>query len=154
MRSAISVENMPVGAKKKQTMQNNTDLIQRVSASIEVVNVRIARLASALNVSLDDHSAVNALMSSQPVQSVVNERRSTSAGMKLVSTGIERRQCHLREELRGLLVLRYHLETVSLNDHGLAVTHQAMVQAEEHLLRRGFKPGADGLKLNDFFNGN
>jgi len=46
------------------------------------------------------------------------------------------------------------LEATSLNENGLTVTHQAMVQAQEHLLRRGFKPDADGLSLDKFFNGN
>jgi len=69
-----------------------------------------------------------------------------------VSIGFDERQDHLREELRGLLILRYHMEASSLDKNGLAVTEQAMVQAEEHLLRRGFKPGADGLKLDEFFN--
>lgn len=135
-------------------MQNNQELIQRVSAAIEGLNVRIARLASALHVPLDERSAKRVLMSSRPVQSVVHERRATPVDLTRSSTGIERRQSHLREELRGLLVLRYHMEATSLNDNGLAVTQLAMVQAEEHLLRRGFKPGADGLHLDDFFNGN
>ncbi len=135
-------------------MQNNSELIQRVSASIEGLNVRIARLASALHVPLEDQSALRAVMTWHPVQPVVNDRRRAPAEPTRVSTGIERRQSHLREELRGLLVLRYHLETTSLNSNGLTVTHQAMVQAEEHLLRQGFKPGADGLRLDDFFNGN
>jgi hypothetical protein len=53
--------------------------------------------------------------------------------------------------LRGLLVLRLQLEATSLNNHGLRVTLQAMTQAEEHLIRQGFEPGADGLDLVDFF---
>lgn len=44
-------------------MHNHDELIQRLSASMEVLNARIARLASALHVSLDDPSAVAALMS-------------------------------------------------------------------------------------------
>src|SRR3989339_1014429 len=135
-------------------MQNNNELIQRVSASLEILNVRIARLASALHVPLNDRFALSALMSKHPVSPVVNERRTTMIDLAQVSTGFDRRQGHLREELRGWLLLRYHWKTTSLNDNGLTVTHQALVQAEEHLLRRGFKPGADGLSLDDFFNGN
>ncbi len=135
-------------------MQNDDELIRRVSASMEELNVRIARLASALHVPLEDQSALRALMAWHPAQPLVNERRVATAGPARVNTCIEHRQSHLREELRGLLVLRYHLETTSLNSNGLTVTHQAMEQAEEHLLRRGFRPGADGLRLDDFFNGN
>jgi hypothetical protein len=133
-------------------MQNDSDLIQRVSASIESINVRIARLASALHVPLNDQVAVNALMVSHPLPPVVTERRTIPVALAAVNSP-ERRQSHLRDELRGLLVLRYHMEATSLNDNGLTVTHQAMVQAEENLLRLGFKPGADGLSLDDFFNG-
>lgn len=49
-------------------------------------------------------------------------------------------------------MLRYHLETTSLNDNGFEATRQVMAQAEEHLVRQGFKPGAGGLGLNDFFD--
>ncbi|MDI1245864.1 MAG: hypothetical protein PSV24_10725 [Rhodoferax sp.] len=133
-------------------MQNDDELIQRVTASIEDLNVRIARLASALHVPLDDQAALSLLMAWHSEPPLVNERRSTPTWRASVRAGVERRQNHLREELRGLLVLRYHLETNSLNDNGLTVTHEAMVQAEEHLLRRGFKPGADGLHLDEFFN--
>lgn len=135
-------------------MQNNDELIQRLSASLESLNVRIARLASALHVPLNDRSALSELMSTHPVLPVVTERRTTTIDLAQVSIGFDRRQGHLREELRGLLILRYHMETTSLNDNGLTVTHQALVQAEEHLLRRGFKPGADGLRLDDFLNEN
>lgn len=135
-------------------MQNNDELIQRLSASMETLNGRIARLASALHVSLNDPVVVDALMSKRQMQTVVNERRRVNIDLVQVSISADRRQAHQHEELRGLLVLRYHMETISLNDNGLTVTRQAMVQAEEHLLRHGFKPGADGLDLDDFFNVN
>lgn len=133
-------------------MQNNDELIQRLSASMEALNVRIARLASALHVSLNDPAAVDALMSKRQMQTVVNERRRVKIDLAQVNISADRRQAHQHEELRGLLVLRYHLETTSLNDNGLVVTCEAMTQAEEHLIRQGFKPGADGLGLDDFFN--
>jgi hypothetical protein len=31
------------------------------------------------------------------------------------------------------------------------MTREVLVQAEDHLVRQGFKPGADGLGLDDFF---
>jgi len=133
-------------------MQNNSELIQRLSSSIEVINVRIARLSSVLRVPLNGRSALSALMLSPPASPLVDERSTTTTQVAQVSIGFDERQDHLREELRGLLILRYHMEASSLDKNGLAVTEQAMVQAEEHLLRRGFKPGADGLKLDEFFN--
>lgn len=131
-------------------MQNESDLTERVSAPIELVNVRIARLASALRVSLDDSAALNELMASHATPSTDHERRAISVELE---TGSERRQSHLRDELRGLLMLRGHMEVSSLKDNGLTVTYQAMAMAEAHMLRRGFKPGADGWSLDEVFNG-
>ena len=133
-------------------MQSNDELIERLSASMEGINARIARLASALNVPLNDPQAVNALMAKPQVEAVINERRSAQSDLAHVSVSSEHRQAHLHEELRGLLVLRYQMETASLDDNGLAVTREAMAQAEEHLIRQGFKPGADGVGLDKFFN--
>jgi hypothetical protein len=133
-------------------MPDNQTLIQRLSASMERVNVRIARLASAMHVPLDDPQAVAALMATDRIPTVAPERRKTSVDLAQVHISSDRRHAHEREELRGLLVLRYHMETASLNENGWVVTSEAMAQAEEHLLRNGFKPGADGLRLDGFFN--
>lgn len=133
-------------------MQDNHALIQRLSASMEALNVRIARLASALHVPLNDPLAVATLMATHPVQTVARERRKASIDLAQVNISSDRRQAHQHEELRGLLVLRYHMETTCLNENGWVVTCEAMKQAEEHLLRQGFKPGADGLGLDGFFN--
>lgn len=130
-------------------MQMNDELTQRLGASMEALNVRIARLAMALDVALNDRSEVSALMATRQMQPVAIERRTVSSQVGVTS---ERRRVHHREELRGLLVLRYHMETASLNDNGFTATRQMLLQAEEHLLSQGFKPGADGLGLDDFFN--
>lgn len=127
-------------------------MIQRLSASMEALNARIARLASALHVPLNDTQAVAALMATDQRPAMVQERRKASVDLAQVHISADRRHTHEREELRGLLVLRYHMETTSLNDNGWVVTSEAMAQAEEHLLRHGFKPGADGLRLDGFFN--
>lgn len=134
-------------------MQMNDNLTQRLEASMEALNIRIARLAMALDVSLDDSTEVAALMAMPQAGTVVVERRSGSSSASQVGLTSERRRVHQREELRGLLVLRYHMETTSLNDNGYAVTHQILVEAEQHLVRQGFKPGADGLRLDGFFDG-
>lgn len=132
-------------------MQINDDLSQRLGASMEALNARIARLAMALDVALNDRAAVDALMAKQHLQPVDNERRLASPNEPYVRVSSERRRAHKCEELRGLLVLRYHLEVTSLNDNGWKVTREVLVQAEDHLVRQGFKPGADGLGLDDFF---
>ncbi|MCF8159732.1 MAG: hypothetical protein K9J76_03410 [Polaromonas sp.] len=119
---------------------------------METLNARIARLASALHVPLNDPMAIAALMATHPVQAVFKERRKAALDMAHVNVDPDRREAHQHEELRGLLVLRYHMETTSLNDNGLLVTWEAMAQAEEILVRQGFKPGADGVGLDSFFN--
>lgn len=133
-------------------MQSNDELVERLSASMEGINARIARLASALNVPLSDQQAVNALMAAPPHEMVDSERRRARMDLAQVSVSSECRQAHQHEELRGLLVLRYRMETTSLDDNGLVVTREAMVLAEEHLIRQGFEPGADGVGLDKFFN--
>lgn len=135
-------------------MQVNDQLTQRLCTSMNGLNVRIARLASALHVSLNDPIAMDMLMATRQTQLIVNERRTASIGLAQVNVSADRRRSHLQEELRGLLVLRLQLEAASLNNNGLSVTLQAMTQAEEHLIRQGFEPGADGLDLNDFFKVN
>ena len=133
-------------------MQTDNDLTQRLQASMAALNARIARLAMALGVDLIDRAAVDAVMVKQLTLPGEVERRRASADGSHDTVTSERRQAHKREELRGLLVLRFQLETASLNDNGFAVTQHVMAQAEAHLVRQGFKPGADGLGLNDFFD--
>ncbi len=129
-------------------MQMTDETTQRLGESLQALNARIARLAMALDVALNDRAAVEAVMAKLPEPAPAQERRATTAP-RVTS---ERRQAFQRQELRGLLLLRYHLETTSLTDNGWVVTHQAMCQAEQHLLSHGFKPGADGLGLDDFFD--
>lgn len=133
-------------------MQDKHELIQRLSASMTALNVRIARLASALHVPLNDPRAVAALMATQPGPAIIEERRKSSIDLAQVQVSSDRRQALHHEELRGLLVLRYHMATTCLNENGWAVTREAMMQSEEHLLLQGFKPGADGLGIDSFFN--
>jgi len=133
-------------------MQMDDDATQRLSASVEVLNARIARLAMALGIELNNRAEVDALMATRQIQPVAVERRLARADESAAKVTPERRTAHRREELRGLLVLRYHLEANSLNNNGLTVTRQALTQAADHLVRQGFKPGADGLGLDDLFN--
>jgi hypothetical protein len=122
--------------------------------SIEELNVRIARLAIALGVSLKSNDQVTHLMSQSYVVAVPHERRGASERRLAPRDGAgpDRRLAHQREELRGLLVLRYELMKHYLNEVGLTATHEIMDEAEDHLLRRGFKPGADGVDMGRLFD--
>lgn len=111
------------------TEQALQEHVQRLSASIERLNARIARLAVALDVSLDKDSEVERVL-----QREVN------------ATG-DARHHRMREELRGLLVLRYGVATRYTQKLGAEVTRDLFIYAEEKLQREGFRPGADGIDL-------
>ena len=130
-------------------MQIDDDKARRMSASLEALNARIARLAMALDLSLDSQAVQDALMA-EPSKPVV-ERRQSGAGGGVLQGSSERRVAHKRNELRGLLALRHHLEAICVNENGLALTRQVLIDAQAHLVRQGFKPGADGLDLDELF---
>ena len=134
-------------------MQMDDDKVERVAASLEALNARIARLAMALGVALDDSAEVDSFVSTPQLKAVAAERRvgTLAASVPSAHVGADRRKAHQMEELRGLLVLRYHLETTCVTDNGLVLTRQVMVDAQAHLVRQGFKPGADGLGLDQIF---
>lgn len=131
-------------------MQIHDEAAQRLGSSLEALNARIARLAIGLGVSLDDRASVEQLMHQPQVSQVPQERGVARQSSAPAGSG-ERRVSHQREELRGLLVLRYQMETDSVKDNGLEVTRQIIEEAEVHMVHQGFKPGADGLGMEEFF---
>ncbi|MHB8950393.1 MAG: hypothetical protein ACYC4S_15215 [Rhodoferax sp.] len=118
------------------------------------LNMRIARLAIALGVALDNESEVATLMGEEHDTSVLHERRVSAAADDggHVHVGPECRLAHQRQELRGLLVMRYKVEKRYVDDAGITVMHQIMIEAEAQLERKGFKPGVDGIDLDRLFN--
>lgn len=128
--------------------------LQSMESSIEVLNARIARLAIGLGVSLDNEAEVARLLNQQhPASPVAHERRLSSGDLDTSHLGAnpDRRLAHKHEELRGLLVMRYGLETRYVDEVGVTATRQIMVEVEAHLVRDGFKPGADGIHLDRLF---
>ena len=127
--------------------------LRQMESSIEELNARIARLAIGLGVSLKNDDELARVMSYHTAPPVSQERRTASDGSNTSGTGSdsERRIAHKWDELRGLLVLRYGIETRYVNQVGVAVTQQLMTEAEANLLRNGFEPGADGIDLNRLF---
>ena len=120
-----------------------------MESSIEALNARIARLAIGLGVSLKSDAEVARVMNQRPVAAVTNERRGIPERRDTLRTGAgtDRRVAHKREELRGLLVLRYDVETRYVDEVGVIATRQILVEAEAHMVRAGFRPGADGMDL-------
>ena len=127
--------------------------LQQMELSIEGLNARIARLAIGLGVSLGSDDEVARVMSRHMVTHAASERRDVSNRREFTRTGsdADRRVDHQWEELRGLLVLRYGLETRYVDQVGVAATQQIMIEAEAHMERDGFKPGADGIDLDRLF---
>ena len=113
------------------TQQALQEHVGRLSFSVEQINARIARIAQTLHVSLDKDSDIEHAL-----------QRSTS------SSG-DARQRRLREELRGLLVLRYGMATSFSQKLGSSLTRELFAYAEENVQRSGFSDGADGMHLKD-----
>ncbi len=116
--------------------------LQRMETSIEELNARIARLAIALGVSLTNENELARVMHQLHAKSESHGLQSTP----------ERRQVCQWTELRGLLVLRYGVEKRFVDEVGVTVTRQLLVEAEAHLVRLGFQPGADGIDVHRLFD--
>lgn len=128
--------------------------LRQMASAIEALNARIARLAIGLGVSLDSNDDVVSAMTWLAPSSVAQERRVAPERREVVrmDRGSGRRVAHQREELRGLLVLRYGVETRYVEQVGVIATQQILIEVEAHLVRDGFKPGADGINLDRLFN--
>jgi hypothetical protein len=130
------------------------DRLQHMASSIEALNVRIARLAIGLGVSLKNDADVAQVMKRHPALPISLERRLAPDTHPASRAGsdTDRRMAHQWEELRGLLVLRYSVETRYVEQVGVLTTRQILVEAEALLVRDGFQPGADGIDLERLFN--
>lgn len=117
--------------------------LQRMALSIEEINARIARLALALGVSLQTEGGLSQLLHGPKPELEPHAFQSTP----------ERRVATKWLELRGLLVLRYGVEKRYVDEVGVSVTRQILVETEAHMLREGFQSGADGIDLNRLFDG-
>lgn len=127
-----------------------SERLHRMELGLEELNARIARLAIGLGVSLDREDQVARVMQHVHEVHVPVERRSGPAERRTTvrpGAGPDRRRAHKLAELRGLLVLRYSVEKSYVDQVGVTATRQMLVEAEEHLARDGFKPGADGINL-------
>lgn len=126
--------------------------LQRMSGSIEQLSARIARLASALDVDLQNESELDRVLNMDGGGAPAHERRA-AAYSALPAGSPERRKSHLREELRGLLVLRYGVTRRFVDRVGVDATRHILVNAQDQLEREGFKPGAAGADLRRLFDG-
>lgn len=143
---------MPIDLKPRSDL--NPDRLQQMEEAMETLNMRIARLAIALGVALDNEGELANLMGEEHNATVLHERRVSADPVDAAHAhiGPECRVAHQRQELRGLLVMRYEVEKRYVDDAGITVTHQIMIEAEQQLERKGFKPGVDGIDLDRLFN--
>lgn len=126
------------------------DFNARLEVSLETLNARIARLAIGLGVDLDNAQTLSDLLVRPVTAPLPLERRGVDVGTgSMPPPTAERRVAYLKDELRALVVMRYRLESTSIENNGLSVTRELMEQAHQHLLERGFRPGADGWHAQD-----
>lgn len=132
---------------------SQTQCLPHMESSIEALNVRIARLAIGLGVSLTSEADVAQVLKRQPVLPACPERRlaKNTSPASHAGSGSDRRKAHQWEELRGLLVLRYGVETRFVDLVGVVTARQLLVDAEAGMVRDGFRPGADGIDLDRLF---
>lgn len=129
------------------------DQLRRMSASVQDLSARIARLAVALGVDLENESELERVLCIDAVRVPVPDRRVTPDRRAASRVGMspDRRKSHMREELRGLLVLRYGVARSYVDRVGVDATRHILVSAQEQLVREGFRPGADGANLRRLF---
>jgi hypothetical protein len=124
--------------------------LQQMELTFEVLNLRIARLAIALGLSLKNEDTV-AQVFRHRAESVPPQERRSAQDRREASRGLvgsaERRVSRSWDELRGLLVLRYDAQTQCVKQVGAVATNKILMKVEDHLVRRGFKPGDDGTAL-------
>jgi hypothetical protein len=105
--------------------------VMQIEASFEALNERIARLSISLGIELNEEHQIHELLSmAEPRQHH------------------DTHQVRSWTELRGLLVLRYSMEKNFAEKVGAETLKQILLEAESHLERSGFKPGADGIRFN------
>ena len=118
-------------------MPLTTESLLRLEQDFEALNARIARLATHLGFSLPSEDSVE-----QVLHTLSHQIRAAQASAH---------ELHLWQEFRGLLVLRYQLETRSVDAIGAPQLKAVLQAAEEQLARHGIAPDQDGLHLDQLF---
>ena len=118
-------------------MPLTTESLLHLEQDFIALNQRIARLATHLGLELpDEHSVEQALhtvtVQLQTQQSPAHEQ-------------------HLWLEFRGLLVLRYQLETRGVEAVGAPRLKAVLQDAQSRLARKGIAPERDGVHLDELF---
>ncbi|WP_027995514.1 hypothetical protein [Simplicispira psychrophila] len=134
---------------KDGTAEALTAQLERMSNSVEQLSARIARLATLLDVNLQNDNELDRLLNMDGGIPGGHERRVSA----LPPAGPERRKSNQQEELRALLVLRYGVSRRYVERVGVQATRCILVNAQDQLELEGFKPGAAGVDLRRVFDG-
>ena len=118
-------------------MPLTTESLLRLEQDFEALNARIARLATHLGLTLPTEDSVE-----QALHTISQQIRAAQAPAH---------ELHLWQEFRGLLVLRYQLESRSADAIGAPQLKAVLQAAEEQLARHGIAPDQDGLHLDQLF---
>jgi len=118
------------------------DYLPHVQQGLEQLNSRIARLAIALGVSLHDAASVQQALKDPP-----GAHEDAASAMHGHGTPQQRRAAQGHAELRGLLVLRYEIESKLSEELGADALQHMLRRIEQHMEREGFAHGADGVEL-------
>ena len=118
-------------------MPLTTESLLRLEQDFEALNARIARLASHLGFALPTEDSVE-----QALHTISHQIRAAQAPAH---------ELHLWQEFRGLLVLRYQLESRSVAAIGAPQLKAVLQTAEQELARHGIAPDQDGLHLDQLF---
>ena len=119
-------------------MPLTTESLLRLEQDFEALNARIARLASHLGFALPTEDSVE-----QALHTISHQIRAAQAPAH---------ELHLWQEFRGLLVLRYQLESRSVAAIGAPQLKAVLQTAEQELARHGIAPDQDGLHLDQLFD--
>lgn len=120
----------------------------RMEHQLTEINARIARLAMALGVSLENEHEVQAALTTLQPPPIDVDRRKTPDRRGGSRSGQDRRKGATRMELRGLLVLRYGTQRRFVEQVGPESARRLMQVVEQHMEQRGFDPGADGVHID------
>jgi hypothetical protein len=118
-------------------MSLSTESLPRLEQEFLALNERIARLALHLGFDLPDERSVE-----EAIHAVSLHIRAGQAPSHTV---------HLWHEFRGLLVLRYQLESRSVETIGVSHLQAVMRTTEERLVRHHIEPHQDGANLGELF---
>ena len=118
-------------------MPLSTESLLRLEQDFEALNQRIARLAQHLGYALSNEHSVEAAIH--------------AVSQHIGSEQAPAHEVHLWHEFRGLLVLRYQLESRSAEALGAPQLQAVLQTAQDHLAARGIAPDQHGVHLDEMF---